>query len=50
MQKGGGAKETAPGIGGVEGGHIQGLQRLWMPPGDGELFQILGVGDIRGGR
>ena len=35
-----GAEETAfSGVGG-EGGHRQGFQRLWDPPGDGDLLQI----------
>ena len=34
------AEETAfSGVGG-EGGHCQGFQRLWEPPGDGDLLQI----------
>ena len=31
-----------------EGGHRQGFQRIWAPPGDGELLQIPGTGDIGG--
>ena len=49
MKEGGGAKNMAPGSGGGEGGHIQGLQRVWTHPGDGELFKILGAGDISDG-
>ena len=37
------------GIGG-EVGHRQGFQRLWAPPGDGDLLQIPGAGDIGDGR
>ena len=50
MQEGGGAKDTAPDSGGGEGGHIQGLQHVWMPRGDCDLSQILGAGDLSGGR
>ena len=38
MQEGGGAKETAPGRGGAKGGHLQGLQHIWTPPGYGDIF------------
>ena len=34
--------------GGGEGGHRQGFQRLWTPPGYGDLLQIPGTGDIGG--
>ena len=50
MQEGGRAKATAPGSGGVEGVHIKGFQRVWSPPGDGDLFQIIGMVDLSGGR
>ena len=50
MKEGGGAKETAPDSGGGEGGHLQDLQRVWMPPGYGDLIKILGAGDFSGGR
>ena len=43
-------KEKATGRVGGEGGHIQGLQRVWIPPGYGDLFKILGEGDLSGGR
>ena len=37
--------------GGVrEGGHRQGIQRLWAPPGDGDLHPIPGTGVIGGGK
>ena len=49
MQEGGGAKVTAPGRGG-EGGYMQGFQCVQTPPGDGEIFQMLGAGDISGVR
>ena len=35
---------------GGEGGHLQGFQCLWAPPGDGELLQIPGTGDLGGRR
>ena len=34
--------------GGVEGGNRQGSQRLWVPPGDGELLPIPGTSDHTG--
>ena len=46
MHKGGAEKETATGSGGREGSHIQGLQHVWIPPGYGDLFLILGAGDL----
>ena len=36
--------------GGGEGVQHQGFQSLWTPPGDGELIQIPGTGDLGGGR
>ena len=39
----------APGSRSIEGVNIQGLQRVWIPLGDGDLFQILGSGDLSGG-
>ena len=36
--------------GGVEGGHRQGFQRLWAPPGDDDILQINGMGDLSGRR
>ena len=42
MQPGSGAEETAIIGGGGEGGHHQGFQRLWEPPGDGDLLIYLG--------
>ena len=50
IHEGGGEKEMAPGKGGGEGGHIQGLQRVWTPPGDGDIFQILWAVDLSGGK
>ena len=38
MQEGGEVKETAPGRGGGEGGHLQGFQQEWTPPLYGDLF------------
>ena len=35
---------------GGEGGHYQRFQRLWAPPGDGDLLQIARTGDIGDGR
>ena len=34
--------------GGEDVGYLLGFQRLWAPPGDGDLLQIPGTGDIRG--
>ena len=38
-----GAEETAFSGGLGEGGHRQGFQRLWAPPGDGDFLQIPGL-------
>ena len=46
VQPGSIAEETAIGSGGGEGGHRQGFQRLWAPPGDGDLLQITGTVDL----
>ena len=35
---------------GVTGGHLQGIQCLWAPPGDGDLLPIPWEGDLGGGR
>ena len=48
VKPGSGAEETAINGKGGEGGHRQGFQRLWAPPGDGNLIQIPGTGDIGG--
>ena len=48
VQPGRGVEATAIISGGGEGGHRQGFQRLWAPPGDGELLQIPGTGHIGG--
>ena len=50
MQEGGGAKDMVPGSGGGVGGHIQGIQCVWTPPLDGDLFQILGGCDLSSGK
>ena len=42
------AEEKAISRGGGEGGHRQEFQRLWVPPGDGDLLQIPWRGDIGG--
>ena len=41
---------SAPGSRKGEVGHIQGFQCVLMPPGDGDIFQILGSGDLSGRR
>ena len=46
MHSGSGEEETAIIGGGREGGHRQGFQRLWAPPGDGDLLQIPRAGDL----
>ena len=48
MKTGRGAEETAISSGVGEVGHRQGFQRLWAPPGDGDLLQIHGTGDLGG--
>ena len=45
-----GAEETEISGGGGEGGHHQGFHRIWAPPGDGDLLQIPGAGDLGDGR
>ena len=50
MQKGSGEETTALGSGGGKGGNHQGIQRLWDPPGDGDLLPKPGTGDLGGGR
>ena len=48
---GSGAEETEISGGGGEGGHRQGSQRIWAPPGDGDILQMPGSSDIvNGGR
>ena len=46
VQKGSREEVTALGGGGGEGGHLQGIQRLWAPPVDDELPPIPMTGDI----
>ena len=36
--------------GGGEGGQCQGFHSLWAPPGDGDLLQISGAGNIGDGQ
>ena len=50
MHLGSGEEETAFSGGGGEGGHRQGFQRLWVPPGYGDLLQIPRAGDLGDGR
>ena len=50
MHRGSGAEETAISGGGVKVGHCPGFQRLWVPPGDGDLLQIPGEGDLESGQ
>ena len=50
MQTGGRAEETAISGRGGEVGHRQDFQRLWAPPGDGDLLQIPGTVDLSGRR
>ena len=45
VQEGGGAEAAALGSGGGEG-----IQRLWSPPGYGDLLMIPGEGDLGGGK
>ena len=49
MKEGGGEEATMIGIRGGQGGHIQGVQHIWAPPGDCELLQIPGEGGLNGG-
>ena len=46
---GSGAEETVIKVGGVEEGRHQGFQFLCAPPGDGDLLQIPGAGDLGDG-
>ena len=50
VQKGIGEEVTDLGGRGEAGGQLQGIQRLWAPPGDGDLLPIPGASDIGGGR
>ena len=50
VHSGSGAEETEVSGGGGEGGQRQGFQRLWAPPGDDDLLQIPGAGDLGDGR
>ena len=44
------AEATEISSGGGEGGHRRGFQRVWAPPGDGDLLQLPKVGDLGDGR
>ena len=44
------AEEKAISGGGGEGGHRQGFQSIWDPPGDGDLLQIPGSSDLGNGQ
>ena len=46
VHSGSGAEYMAISGRGGEGGHRQGFQRLRGPPGDGDLLQIPGTGDL----
>ena len=46
VHSGSGAEETEISSRRGEGGHRQGFQSLWAPPGDGDLLQIPGAVDI----
>ena len=48
VQTGSRVEETEISGRGGEVGHHQGFQRLWAPPGDGDLLQIPGMGDLSG--
>ena len=50
VKMGSGAEATAIGSRGGEVGHRQSFQRLLAPPGDGDLLQIPGTGDLGGRR
>ena len=46
VQEVSGEEATALGGRGGELGHLQVMQRLWAPPGDGGLLPIPGAGDV----
>ena len=50
VQEGIREEEMALGGGKGAGCHLQGSQRLWLPPGYGDLLPISGAGDIGGGQ
>ena len=50
VQEGIGEEAKALGRGGGAVGHLQGIQRLWAPPGYGDLLLIPVAGDLCGGR
>ena len=49
MEEGSREEVMVIGGGGGEGGYLQGIQRLWTPPGDGDLLPIHRAGDLGGG-
>ena len=48
VQPGSGTEMTEISGRGGEGGHHQGFQILWASPGDGDLLQIPGTGNLVG--
>ena len=50
VQEGSVEEATACGGRGGADSHLQGIQCLWAPPGDGGFLPIPGVGDIGSGR
>ena len=48
VQVGRGEEATELGGGRGAGGHLQGIQSLWVRPGDGDLLTIPGAGDLGG--
>ena len=50
MNSGSGVEKMAISGGGGEVCHHQSFQRLWPPPGDGDLLQIPRAGDLGDGR
>ena len=50
VQEGSGEKEMVLVSRGGVGGRLQGIQRLWAPPGDDDLLLIPGEGDLDSGQ
>ena len=50
LKEGSVEEATSLGSGGGVGTHLQGIQCLPAPPGDGELLPITGADDIGGGQ